>query len=119
MYIQFDQGFADDLPCADRSFDRVFSIFMYHHLPGNEKVKTLQEARHVLKNGGELHLLDFAPDDRSHGLPARLFHTNQRLKHNSQTRVLSFIHQAGFPSAEKLERRTMLVGGVAYYPARA
>jgi ubiquinone/menaquinone biosynthesis C-methylase UbiE len=30
--IQFDQGYSDELPYPDASFDRVFSSFMLHHL---------------------------------------------------------------------------------------
>jgi ubiquinone/menaquinone biosynthesis C-methylase UbiE len=43
--IQFDQVFRDDLPYAEASFDRVFSSFMFHHLPPDEKVKTLGAVR--------------------------------------------------------------------------
>src|ERR1700752_4927587 len=30
--VQFDQGFADELPYSEDSFARVFSSFMFHHL---------------------------------------------------------------------------------------
>lgn len=33
LTIQFDQGFGDELPYATATFDRVFSSFMFHHLP--------------------------------------------------------------------------------------
>src|SRR6266542_4474451 len=42
--IRFDQGFADRLPYSDASFDRVFSSFMFHHLPTDEKEPTFREA---------------------------------------------------------------------------
>ena len=62
--LQFDQGFGDDLPYPEGSFDRVFSSFMFHHLPADEKGKTLRAVRRVLKPDGELHLLDFeGPED--------------------------------------------------------
>ena len=41
--IQFDQGFSDELPYADASFDRVFSSFMFHHIHADQREKTLQE----------------------------------------------------------------------------
>src|SRR5207244_373681 len=38
--IQLDQGFGDELPYRDASFDRVFSSLMFHHLSADEKGKT-------------------------------------------------------------------------------
>src|SRR5258708_35575398 len=32
LSIQLDQGFSDELPYSDGTFDRVFSSFMFHHL---------------------------------------------------------------------------------------
>jgi ubiquinone/menaquinone biosynthesis C-methylase UbiE len=118
--MQFDQGFGDDLPYAEASFDRVFSSFMFHHLPTDEKGKTLRAVRRVLKPGGELHLLDFeGPADHAHGFLARLFHSNERLKDNSESEVVGLMRQSGFTDAQKTDRRTMLFGGVAYYRAVA
>lgn len=57
--IQFDQGFSDELPYSDASFDRVFSSFMFHHVNANEREKTLREVRRVLSSEGSVHLLDF------------------------------------------------------------
>ncbi|HZP17502.1 MAG TPA: class I SAM-dependent methyltransferase [Terriglobales bacterium] len=120
LAIQFNQGFADELPYPDRSFDRVFSFFMFHHLPLNEKLQMLREARRVLKPGGEFHMLDFeGPEDRKHGFLVRLFHSNKHLKDNSQTRVVELMEQAGLLSPEKIGRRKLLFGGIAYYRARA
>src|SRR5262245_47497367 len=47
--IQFDQGFSDQLPYPDASFDRIFSTLMFHHLKDPDKEKTLKEVRRVLK----------------------------------------------------------------------
>ena len=49
LSIEFDRGFADHMPYADASFDRVFSSFMFHHLAADEKSATLGEIRRVLK----------------------------------------------------------------------
>src|SRR5216683_4871144 len=51
LSIEFDRGFADHMPYADASFDRVFSSFMFHHLAADEKSATLAEIRRVLKSG--------------------------------------------------------------------
>ncbi len=57
--VAFDQGFADELPYQDGSFDRVFSSFMLHHVRAGERERVLREARRVLAPGGSLHLMDF------------------------------------------------------------
>jgi len=116
--VQLDRGFADELPYPERSFDHVFSSFMFHHLPADVKEMTLREVRRVLKPGGAFHMLDFeGPEDRKHGWLANLFHSNKRLHDNSEERVLLLIKQAGFENAQKVGRRSMLFGGVAYYRA--
>jgi ubiquinone/menaquinone biosynthesis C-methylase UbiE len=49
LSIQFDQGFADELPYPEASFDRALSSFMFHHLPPDEKGRMLRAVRRVLK----------------------------------------------------------------------
>ena len=118
--VQFDQGFADELPYPEASFDRVFSSFMFHHLPADERGKMLLAVRRVLKAGGEFHMLDFeGPDDGAQGFLAHLLHSSDHLKENSESRVLSLMRQAGFIDVKKVGRRRMLFGSVAYYQAGA
>lgn len=57
--IRVEQGYADELPHADGSVDRVVSAFMFHHLPPDGKRAMLAEIRRVLVPGGLLALLDF------------------------------------------------------------
>ena len=117
--IQFDLGFAGGLPYAGASFDRVFSCFMFHHLPADEKEKMLSEARRVLRPGGELHMLDFeGPEDSTHSFLGGLLHSNKRLKDNAEASVLGRMRHADFADARKVGRRNMLAGGVAYFRAR-
>ena len=117
--IQFDQGFGDELPYPEAWFDRVLS-FMFHHLPPDEKGKTVRAVRRVLKPGGEFYMLDFeGPEDGAHGFLAHLLHSSDRMKDNSEGRVLSLMSQAGFLDPKKVGRRRMLLGGVAYYRAGA
>jgi ubiquinone/menaquinone biosynthesis C-methylase UbiE len=116
--IQFDQGFGDDLPYAEASFDRVFSSFMFHHLPPDEKGKTLRAVRRVLKPGGGFHMLDFeGPDCGSPGVLAHLLHSSKRLKENSESRILSLMRESGFADPRKVGRRRMLFGYIAYFRA--
>lgn len=124
--VQFDQGFADELPYEGRSFDRVFSSFMFHHLEAKDREQTLSEVSRVLKPGGSFHLLDIVgggrDSDDSHGLHCHLgclFHSSDRLKDNSDARVFELIREAGFKNAEKVKEGKMLFGllRTAYYRA--
>lgn len=42
--IQFDQGFSDELPYPEASFDRVFSSFMLHHLLSLAKIPNMKKS---------------------------------------------------------------------------
>jgi ubiquinone/menaquinone biosynthesis C-methylase UbiE len=121
--IRLDRGFSDALPYADASFDRVFSCFMLHHLNGaDEKVRTLREVRRVLKPGGRLHLLDFAQPETGHrsDVVARWIHSMHRMEDNTDTRVRSFMDDAGLVAPTTLRRMKMFfVFGLAYYQAVA
>jgi ubiquinone/menaquinone biosynthesis C-methylase UbiE len=120
LSIRFDQGFGDELPYPESSFDRVLSSFVFHHLPTDEKEKTLRAIRRVLRPGGSLHLLDFeGPEDAADSFLARLPHIGHHLKANAGTRVVSVMGQAGFADPKKVGRRRLLLGHAAYYRAGA
>jgi ubiquinone/menaquinone biosynthesis C-methylase UbiE len=116
--IQFEQGFGDELPYPAASFDRVLSSLMFHHLPADAKGNTLRSVRRVLKPGGEFHMLDFeGPNHGAHGFLSRLLHSNNRLKDNSDSRVLRFLTEAGFAEPKKVGSQAMRFGNIAYYQA--
>jgi ubiquinone/menaquinone biosynthesis C-methylase UbiE len=116
--IRFDQGFADELPYPDASFDRVFSSFMFHHLEPDEREKTLQEIRRTLRPGGFLHLLDFGgPKAGSDGFLARWLHSSHRLRDNDEGRILTLMEQGGFRDAREVGRGAMFFAQITYYKA--
>ena len=118
LAIQFDQGFGDQLPYPAALFDRALSSFMFHHLPSEERLKTLREVYRVLKPGGEFHLADFeGPEDHKQGFFKRLLFSHAHLKENSAASVIALMKEAEFADAAKTSRRRMLFGGVAYYRA--
>jgi ubiquinone/menaquinone biosynthesis C-methylase UbiE len=118
--IQFDQGFGDGLPYPEASFDRALSSLMFHHVPADQKGNTLREIRRVLKPSGEFHMLDFeGPENATHGLLSRFLHSNERMKDNSERRVLQFMTEAGFAEPMKVSHRQTFFGNIAYYRAIA
>ena len=120
--VQFDQGFADSLSYPSASFDRVFSSFMFHHLPKDEKAGSLREIRRVLKPGGYLFLADFdVPESpKMRGL-RKLLHSHPHIKDNTEEHIVAIMKQAGFIGAKRIEERRMLFGTAhaGYYRASA
>ena len=109
--VRFDRGFADELPYAEASFDRVFSAFMLHHLALDVKEKTLREARRVLRSGGAFYALDFAGTS---GIIAHLF----RHAHlGDQHRIPALMRDAGFAEVTELAPRDTILGRVSYWRA--
>jgi ubiquinone/menaquinone biosynthesis C-methylase UbiE len=120
LSIEFDRGFADHMPYADASFDRVFSSFMFHHLAADEKSATLVEIRRVLKPGGSLHLLDFVREHGAHSGAAEhgnFIHRHGAVAERIEGRMTSLMDEAGFVDARELARGKNFFGPIAYYRA--
>src|ERR1700693_2991335 len=120
--IEFDRGFADHMPYADASFDRVFSSFMFHHLAADEKTATLGEIRRVLKPGGSLHLLDFIREHSVHSRTkehGQLIHRHGPVAERIEGRMTSLMEEAGLVDATELKRAKNFFGPIAYYRANS
>lgn len=73
--VRFDRAYAQELPYADESFDRVLSSMMLHHLDADVQAAAVTEAFRVLRPGGSVHVVDIvghhaAPDGAA--IPALL-----------------------------------------------
>jgi len=122
LSIEFDRGFADHMPYADASFDRVFSSFMFHHLAADEKSATLGEIRRVLEPGGSLHLLDFVREHSVHSRTkehGQLIHRHGSVAERIEGRMTSLMDEAGFVDAKELKRAKIFFGPIAYYRANS
>ena len=116
--IQFDEGFSNDLPYPGESFDLVFSSFMFHHLTGDEKVRTLREVRRVLAPGGTFHLLDLGRPRSRFGLKiARFVHRGEHARDNIEGRLPSLMSTTGFSHVEQTGHRSTIFGNLSYYRA--
>jgi ubiquinone/menaquinone biosynthesis C-methylase UbiE len=120
--VRFDRGFADELQYESASFDVVFSSFMFHHLEGTNREKTLREIRRVLKPAGSFYLLDFEVSQAGSGRGLfRMFHSNERLRDNSEDRILTLMRNGGFSISKKVATRPVLFGfgRAGYYQGSA
>ncbi len=119
MEIHFEVGFADRLPQADGSFDRVVSTLAFHHLTRREKADALAEAFRVLKPGGRLHIVDMCEPRgvlmRALTLPLA---RDERTADNRAGRVPQFIAEAGFVELIDRHRAARLFGTVCFHQAR-
>jgi ubiquinone/menaquinone biosynthesis C-methylase UbiE len=120
LAVQFDQGFADQLPYDDGFFDRIVSTFVLHHLDSSARTAAIAEWRRVLKAEGSLHILDFGGESpRKDGLFARLLHSTGSVQENFADGVPAILTAAGFATARQVAQRNSLVGTMAYYVASA
>lgn len=116
--VHFERGFADALPFADATFDRVFSSLMFHHLGRNEREQSLREILRVLRPGGHLEFLDLAsPDRHAHGFLRRLIHSHAQVKDNVDQKIIQLMQAAGFAEARKTGERNLIFGTVAFFQA--
>jgi ubiquinone/menaquinone biosynthesis C-methylase UbiE len=118
LSIEFDRGFSDHLSYPDASFDRVFSSFMFHHLEPSERAATLREIRRVLRSGGSLHLLDFAPRD-GNGHRHHRHHRSPHEESRFEGRVVDLMSEAGLVDAKEVAKGKIFFGPIAYYRADA
>jgi len=112
--VEWCQGFADELPHADGSFDRVLSSFMFHHLDLDTRRGMLREAHRVLIPGGELHLVDFAGQQHGHGPLAHWFHRHEQPADHRGGRVVELFVEAGFDPVREVSQHRSILGSYAH-----
>ena len=112
--IRFERAYAQALPYADGSFDRVLSSLMLHHLDDEAKTVTLTEVAGVLRPGGSVHIADFTGE--IHGTHGFLFRHMRTSGHVADD-IPSFLRAACLESIEVSTRQHRLIGGVGYYRA--
>ena len=112
---QLVRSFSDNIPFPDASFDRIFSSFMFHHIPANEKLPALKEIRRLLKPEGALHLVDFS----GHSLLMRLSHSKDMLQNSSSEGLLALMKSADLKEASCLRNEKGLLFPRMYLRALA
>jgi ubiquinone/menaquinone biosynthesis C-methylase UbiE len=109
--INWNLGFATNLPYAGDSFDRVASSLVMHHLAVPDKVRALCEAHRVLRPGGELHILDFGPPQNAYSrIAASVMRHLEETAAQFDGLLPEMIRAAGFCKPEVCSRFITLFG---------
>jgi ubiquinone/menaquinone biosynthesis C-methylase UbiE len=117
--IKLDLGMSFELPYPDRSFDRVVSSLVFHHLTRENKVLTIKEIFRVLSPGGELHVADFGkPQNALMYLISLVFRHLEETRDNINGLLPDMFYKAGFEQVEETARFMTLFGTLSLYRAR-
>ena len=120
--VHFVHGRADSPPFSARSFDRIVSSLLFHHLTEAEKKRALQASYDLLDSGGELHVADWGkPQDavmRLAFLPVQVLDGFTTTGDNVRGALPDMARGAGFASVEETFRRRTIFGTLAFLIAR-
>jgi len=120
--VELHEGLANSEPTFEpASFDRVLTSLVLHHLTTEEKREALGAMRRWLRPAGELHVLDFGPQENVLlALLARgvgWLDGATRLRDNWEGRLPELMRDAGFARAEEIGRAFTPFGSVSFYKA--
>lgn len=117
--ISLDTGMSFELPYPDRSFDRVVSSLVFHHLTMENKARTFKEIFRVLRSGGELHVADFGkPHNALMYLISLVFRHLEEAGDNIRGLLPGMFRKAGFDLVEETARYSTVFGTLSLYRAR-
>ena len=120
--IRFDYGMAYELPYADRSFDRVLSSLVFHHLTRSNKEPALREVFRILRPGAQLQVADWGKPQnvlmRVAALPLRAFDGLETTSDNVKGLLPELFREAGFEGVCERARYMTLFGTLSLYEAR-
>ena len=118
--VQFDQGFASDLPYLDRSFDRVLASMMTHHLAPGAKRRAFTEVLRVLRPGGQFDIVDFGPARNSTmRVMATIMRRLEQTEDNFAGRLPRILVEAGFHEVREAGSMATALGPLTFLSATA
>ena len=112
--ITWDHALATALPYPDRSFDRVLSSLVIHHLSGEDKLKAFREVYRILRPGGEFHIVDFGlPHNVGAWLMSQGMRHLEETKENFNGRLPGMLSEARFIEIEEMASLLTIFGPVS------
>ena len=121
--IELQEGLASEAPFAPATFDRVVSSLVFHHLATDEKRRTLQRIRTLLRPGGELHVADWGKAQnvamRTAFIAVQLLDGFATTADNVQGLLPVLMAEAGFESVVETHRQNTVFGTLSFYRAVA
>ncbi len=116
--IGLDCGMADALPYPGRSFDRVVSSLVIHHLTRDAKLRALREVVRVLTPGGELHVADFGkPHNALMYCSSLIMRHFEEVSDNIEGLLPQMIREAGFDPVEVTTHYSTVFGTLSLLKA--
>ena len=122
LAIQLDQGLSTELPYEDRTFDRVVTSLLFHHLTRDAKMRTMQETLRVLRPGGALHVADWGPPQNVFMhlafLAVQFLDGFETTSDNARGMLPLLLLQAGFIDVHQTAQFSTMFGTLALLRAR-
>ena len=120
--IEFVEGFSNELPFEDESFDLVTSTLFFHHIDTDTKAATLREVARVLRPGGALHVGDWGkaadPLQAAGFMTVRVFDGFDVTAANASGALPRMCEDAGLERVEVRERLRTALGTLDLIAAR-
>ena len=119
--LELTEGFSNELPYEDASFDRVLSTLFFHHLDPGPKRETAREIARVLRPGGQLHVADLGPPSDPvmwvAFLGLRLFDGFSNTEDNYRGELPAIFEAGGLKNAHATDRLRTVAGSLVLYRA--
>ncbi|MGH7821509.1 MAG: class I SAM-dependent methyltransferase [Candidatus Binatia bacterium] len=119
--IELRPGLAFDPPFEAASFDRIVSSLVFHHLATEQKLRTFEASRKLLRPGGELHIADWGKARsflaRAAFLGVQMLDGFANTADNVRGRLIPMMNDAGFVRIAETHREPTLFGTLALHRA--
>ncbi len=120
--IEFHEALAWEAAFEPKSFERVVSSLVLHHLLDRDKLRTLQLVRECLLPDGELHIADWGKAQnalmRAAFVSVQLLDGFQTTTENVRRGLVPILRTAKFDCVEETHREMTLFGTLSLYRAQ-